>query len=148
MAGDHDGGDVEGAAPIRILIGSIFFSEWAIMAAVYSLSKRKERGNFCDFRPFLLIFSPLSPLARCGERWSASEEEREKERMWAVVAEKTKKTVMLMTAVLATTAMAILPDLSFLAFFLLQLANHDYLALLRMPTQQLRQAGRQAAEVV
>jgi len=34
MAGDHEGGDVVGAA--RILIGSIFVLQRAIMAAVYS----------------------------------------------------------------------------------------------------------------
>lgn len=40
MAGDHEGGDVVGAA--RILIGSIFFSERAIMAAVYSLLMKRN----------------------------------------------------------------------------------------------------------
>ena len=48
MAGDHEGGDV-GAA--RILIGSIFFLQRAIMAAVYSLRIRKIRvfSSFCHF---------------------------------------------------------------------------------------------------
>ena len=41
MAGDHEGGDVVGAA--RILIGSVFVLQRAIMAAVYSLLMEKGK---------------------------------------------------------------------------------------------------------
>ena len=115
MAGDHEGGDV-GAA--RILIGSIFFLQRAIMAAVYSL---RIRGKFVFSALFVISFSHSDThrFARCGGKWSASEEEREKERMWAVVAERVENSVVVTTAAVCR-AIAILLDLSLLAFFLLQ----------------------------
>ena len=90
-----------------------------------SRRRRRRRGPNTHLTDLFAIGdNGGSILAELNGR-SASEEEREKERMWAVVAEMMNNTAMV-TKVLATTAavgaIAILLDLSLLAFFLLQLS--------------------------
>ena len=140
MAGDHEGGDV-GAA--RILIGSIFVLQRAIMAAVYSL---RIRGKFVFSALFVISFSHSDThrLPVAGGKWNASEEEREKERMWAVVAEKVENNSAVLTTAAVCRAIAILLDLSLLAFFLLQSLDIECCCCCSAAASSLRQAAATA----